>query len=120
MSYSRSLISTAQSIDPTYCDVHYQYAHVYFQQGKYVPFEEELAEALQCQFTMGQAMNMWQKYWKVVLRDDGGIHDKRRIEAGTRYNKYMTRIREVIEEDGSKHEQGGDDRHSRSKMKDEL
>ncbi|KAL7456908.1 hypothetical protein ACHAWC_008606 [Mediolabrus comicus] len=31
-----SLIENAQSIDPTYCDVHMQYAHVYFQQEKYL------------------------------------------------------------------------------------
>lgn len=90
-----SLIHTAQSIDPTYCDVHYQYAHVYIQQMKYIPFEEELVEALQCQFTMGQAMNMWNQYWPILLRNDGNV-DNNKIGASVRYHKYMTKIREVI------------------------
>ncbi len=96
---------------------------MYIQQGKYVPFEEELVEALQCQFTMGQAMNMWQKYWKVVLRGDdrsGGVGSLRRIEAEARYKKYMTRIREVIEEDENKNDLGGFKRNSHSEIKDEL
>ena len=90
-----SHIRTAQSIDPTYCDVHYQFSHVYIQQMKYVLFEEELVEALQCQFTMGQAMNMWNRYWPIILRNDGNV-DNNKIEAGMRYQKYMTKIREVI------------------------
>jgi hypothetical protein len=90
-----SLIRTAQLIDPTYCDVHYQYAHVYIQQMKYIHFEEELVEALQCQFTMGQAMNMWNQYWPIVLRNDGNVDNNKR-DASMRYQKYMTKIREVI------------------------
>ena len=90
-----SHIRTAQSIDPTYCDVHYQFSHVYIQQMKYILFEEELVEALQCQFTMGQAMNMWNRYWPIILRNDGNV-DNNKIEAGMRYQKYMTKIREVI------------------------
>ena len=120
----RSFISTAQSIDPTYCDVHYQYAHVYIQQARYVSFEEELVEALQCQFTMGQAMNMWQRYWNVVLRDDGsgggGVGDTKKREARARYQKYMTRIQEVIDEDARKNRPGGVSSSSYSKVKDEL
>ncbi|KAL3771646.1 hypothetical protein ACHAW5_007348 [Stephanodiscus triporus] len=115
-----SLISTAQTIDPTYCDVHYQYAHVYIQQGKYIPFEEELVESLQCQFTMGQAMNMWQKYWKVVLSDNSVGDDKRKKEAGARYQKYMTRIRAVIAEDEKKNRLGSVSSSSHSEVKDEL
>jgi hypothetical protein len=107
-------------IDPTYCDVHYQYAHVYIQQGKYIPFEEELVESLQCQFTMGQAMNMWQKYWKVVLSNDSVGDDKRKKEAGVRYQKYMTRIRAVIAEDEKKNRLGSVSSNSHSEVKDEL
>lgn len=117
----RSFISTAQSIDPTYCDVHYQYAHVYIQQARYVPFEEELVEALQCQFTMGQAMNMWQGYWNVVLRDDGdNVGEARKREARARYQKYMTRIQQVIDEDERKNRPGGVSGSSHSEVKDEL
>jgi len=88
-----SLISTAQSIDPEYCDVHQQYAHVYFQQSKYISFEEEMVQSLLCSFTMGQAMNNWNKYWKVVLNDG------KNEAAKARYDRYMARIRAAVEND---------------------
>lgn len=87
-----SLITTAQSIDPSYCDVHQQFAHVYFQQSKYIEFEEEMVKSLLCPFTMGQAMNNWQQYWKVILQDS------RNTEAKLRYQNYMTRIQVEVEE----------------------
>ena len=85
-----SLIKSAQSIDPTYCDVHMQYAHVYFQQEKYIPFEEELIEALLCPFTMGQAMSNWNRYWQVLLSSEDNATKER-------YNKYMQRIQREID-----------------------
>ena len=85
-----SLIKNAQSIDPTYCDVHMQYAHVYFQQEKLIPFETELVEALLCPFTMGQAMTNWNRYWQVML--SGGD-----TAANERYTKYMQRLQGEIE-----------------------
>ena len=87
---SLSLIHTAQSIDPEYCDVHQQYAHVYFHQSKYIPFEEEMVQSLMCPFTMGQAMNNWNKYWQVVL--EGGKNK----EASERYQRYMAEIQNEI------------------------
>lgn len=88
--FLRSLIATAQSIDPTYCDVHQQYAHVYFQQAKFIEFEEETVNALFCKFTMGQAMNNWNRYWEVVLRNPNDI------EVKDRYDKYMKRIKDAV------------------------
>ena len=85
-----SLISTAQSIDPDYCDVHQQYAHCYFQQSKYISFEEEMVQSLLCKFTMGQAMTNWQNYWKVVLSD------KTNAKARARYERYMAHIGDEI------------------------
>jgi len=108
-----SLISTAQSIDPDFCDVHQQYGHVYFQQSKYIAFEEEMVESLQCQFTMGAAMNNWNKYWGVVLADG------RNADANVRYKKYMARIQEAIArgmEQEQKHRPSGREKE----VKDEL
>ena len=106
----RELISTAQSIDPTYCDVHQQYAHVYFQQSKYIPFEEEMVKSLYCQFTMGQAMNNWNKYWKAVL------HGGNNKVARERYDKYMARIQEEI----AKNEKAEEKKMSSAGVKEEL
>ena len=85
-----SLIRTADAIDPNYCDVHQQYAHVYFQQQKYVSFEEEMVQSLLCSFTMSQAMNNWQKYWKIVLNDG------KNAAAQARYDRYMAKIKEEV------------------------
>lgn len=87
----RSLIRMAESIDPTYCDIHQQYSHVYFQQSKYISFEEEMVKALHCPFSMGQAMGNWNKYWKVMLQ--GGQN----VEARERYEKYMRGLQEDID-----------------------
>eukprot|EP00986_Skeletonema_menzelii_P006418 scaffold2429_cov149-Skeletonema_menzelii.AAC.10 len=84
-----ALIGNAQSIDPTYCDVHMQYAHVYFQQEKLIPFEKELVEALLCPFTMGQAMTNWNRYWQVMLSGGDSV-------ANGRYTKYMQRLQGEI------------------------
>jgi len=43
-----------------------------------------------CPFTMGQAMNNWNKYWKVVLQDG------KNVKATERYQNYMTRVQEEI------------------------
>ena len=48
------LITTAQKIDSSFCDVHQQFGHVYFQQGKYISFERAMVKSLMCPFTMGQ------------------------------------------------------------------
>lgn len=88
------LIETAHRIDPTYCDVHQQYGHVYFQQGRYIPFEEAMVHSLMCPFTMGAAMTNWKKYWNVLLSPRNGVVD---VEGRKRYDGYMKRIEELIQ-----------------------
>ena len=94
-----TLIETAQSIDPTYCDVHQQFGHVYFQQGRYILFEEAMVQSLMCPFTMGQAMNNWKRYWNAVLQPRNGVVD---AEARGRYDGYMKRIEESIEKEAER------------------
>jgi len=110
---SLSLIGTAQSIDPTFCDVHQQYAHVYFQQSKYTHFEEEMVKSLLCPFTMGQALNNWNKYWKVVLNAG------QNTEARERYEKYMARIQEEVARKEKEEGERSSNSH-RGGVKDEL
>ncbi len=51
--------------------------------------------ALLCKFTMGQAMNNWNRYWEVVLHHDGlNTIDTR---AKDRFDKYMKRIKEAVD-----------------------
>jgi protein involved in temperature-dependent protein secretion len=94
-----NLIETAHKIDPAYCDVHQQYGHVYFQQGRYIPFEEAMVQSLMCPFTMGQAMTNWKKYWNAVLTPRNGVTD---TEARKRYDGYMKRIEESIAREAKK------------------
>jgi hypothetical protein len=91
-----TLIETAHKIDPAYCDVHQQYGHVYFQQGRYIPFEKAMVQSLMCPFTMGQAMTNWKRYWNAVLTPRNGVTD---VEARKRYDGYMKRIEESIEKE---------------------
>jgi hypothetical protein len=91
-----SLIQTAQTINPSYCDVHQQFGHVYFQQGLYIQFEEAMVQSLMCPFTMGQAMTNWKKYWNAVLMPRNGVTD---VEARKRYDACMKRIEESIEKE---------------------
>lgn len=106
----RSLIGTAQSIDPTFCDVHQQYSHVYFQQANYIDFEEELVQSLMCPYTMGQALTNWKKYWNAVLQ--GGQN----TEVRARYDKHMATMKVAVEAQ----EEGRSSDSRRSEVKDEL
>ena len=67
-----------------------------------------------CQFTMGQAMNNWNKYWKVVLAD--GQNE----QARARYERYMKEIQEEVaraeREDAEKKDTG----RINSRVKEEL
>eukprot|EP00545_Synedropsis_sp_CCMP1620_P013384 CAMPEP_0119020324 /NCGR_PEP_ID=MMETSP1176-20130426/23812_1 /TAXON_ID=265551 /ORGANISM="Synedropsis recta cf, Strain CCMP1620" /LENGTH=615 /DNA_ID=CAMNT_0006974731 /DNA_START=187 /DNA_END=2030 /DNA_ORIENTATION=+ len=77
-------LNMVEEIDPTYCDVHQQFAHVYIQQSghKLLDFEERLAKAILCPFTMGGATEMWRRYWPVVLKDPStAIEGQKRIES---------------------------------------
>ena len=104
------LIGTAQTLDPTYCDVHQQFSHVYFQQARYVEFEEEMVESLLCPYTMGQALGNWKKYWEPALQAGQGT------DVRQRYEKHMARMKvEVQKEEAGRN----GDRRPRG-VKDEL
>ncbi|KAL7479643.1 hypothetical protein ACHAW6_005367 [Cyclotella cf. meneghiniana] len=113
------LIETAQKIDPTYCDVHQQFGHVYFQQGKFIQFEKEMVESLLCPFTMGQAMGNWKKYWNAVLAPRNGKTD---AAARKRYDKYMKILEESIDREAEKAGMEDNERRIRhaSNLEDEL
>jgi hypothetical protein len=71
--------------------------------------------ALLCKFTMGQAMNNWNRYWEVVLHNDGGNTIDTR--AKDRFDKYMKRIKEAVtraemQEEGWKEQEGSRGRSS--------
>ncbi|GAX29478.1 hypothetical protein FisN_16Hh079 [Fistulifera solaris] len=96
-------ISEAHKYDPTFCDVHYQYAHVTLQQHQYLKFEQHLVDALQCPFTMTGAMQLWQKYWPAVLEESSSSQDsgERVAAARSRYESYIQIINKAIAEQES-------------------
>jgi hypothetical protein len=86
---SLSHLEKAEEIDPTYCDVHQQFAHVYIQQQNLLEFEERLAKAILCPFSMAGASEMWRRYWPVVLQDPSAAGEgKIRMD---RYQKLIER-----------------------------
>jgi hypothetical protein len=88
---SRWHLQQVEEIDPDFCDVHQQFAYIAIQENNHVEFEERLVQSLQCPFTMGAAVPMWQNYWEQTLRQGTP-------EARARYEGYMTVLNRAIQE----------------------
>ena len=86
-------LKRVQEIDADYCDVHYQFAHVYIQTGNYLEFEKELLEGILCPFTMAGAVELWRRYWQVATLQPG---------AKERHERYNRIIQAAIEEEQRK------------------
>jgi hypothetical protein len=93
---ARAYLERARGIDPDLCDVHQQFAHVAIQQGKYLEYEEELTQAVLCPFTMGGALEMWQRYWQVAL--NSASSPSQQVEVQERQNRYSMIIQEAVVE----------------------
>lgn len=109
-------LKRAAEIDPSFCDVHYQLAFVALKQGigsensrvQLTEIEEHLLEALQCPFTMGQAIPLWQQYWQSVL--DPSSQPESVVESNRkRYEKYQRTIQEKIQKESEQENQQGDE-----------
>ena len=48
-------LEQAEEIDPDYCDVHQQFAHLAIQENRFLEFEERLTNALTCSFTVSHS-----------------------------------------------------------------
>ena len=70
-------------------------------------------QSLMCPFTMGQAMNNWNKYWKVVLQDG------KNVKARERYQNYMTRVQEEIDKANKEKDEMSSGSHN-VRIKEEL
>lgn len=66
---ARSHLTMAESVDPNYCDVHQQFAHVAIQRGKFLEFEDRLTKAVTCPFTMAGSAELYRRYWKQLTSD---------------------------------------------------
>jgi len=86
---TRELIDKAASIDPNFCDVHWQYAQLFLRKNDYLKFEFHLSESMMCKFTAMHALSSWKNYWPVVLQDQ-----KHGAAARTRMEKYVGKIEE--------------------------
>jgi len=89
---SRRHLDIALSIDPNFCDIHQQYAHVAIQEGNYLEYESELVEAILCPFTMGGAIEMWQRYWPAAL--NSATSENERLQIQRRQDEYSRAIQE--------------------------
>ena len=67
LTQARWHLQQVEEIDPTYCDIHYQFAHVALQEQELLEVEERLAKSIPCKYTMGGAMALWKRYWSVIL-----------------------------------------------------
>ena len=87
-----------EEIDGDYCDVHYQFAQVLFQQEKYLEFEDRITKSVLCPFTMTQSYSLYTRYWKTVLHDSQGDV----ANAQRRYKRYNGIIEEAIKKETAK------------------
>jgi protein O-mannosyl-transferase len=92
---SRYHLEQAQAIDPALCDIHQQFAHVAIQQGNYLEYEDELTQAVLCPFTMGGALEMWQRYWQVALNSATPAQMEAVQERQARYTRIIQQAVEV-------------------------
>merc|ERR1740139_2061752 len=86
-------LEVAESIDPTYCDVHQQFMGIHFQKQEFIPqFEYRLTRAVMCPFTMEGASKTFRQYWAAVTADP-----RSGKQAKKRYEKVMEVIKEEME-----------------------
>lgn len=64
------LVKEAQRLDPEFCRVHYQFAHIYVKQAMYLEMEDVLVEAILCRTTASQAIDLWTNYWPSMMQAD--------------------------------------------------
>lgn len=98
---SRWHLRRVEDIDPDFCDVHYQYAHVAVQQHLYAEFEEQLTKALMCPFSMAGAMSLWNNYWSIAMNPKSNPPQLAQA-ARERYEKFMATINAKIAEEEAK------------------
>lgn len=91
-------LEKTEEIDGDYCDVHYQFAQVLFQQEKYLEFEDRITKSVLCPFTMTQSYSLYTRYWKTVLHDSQGDV----ANAQRRYKRYNGIIEEAIKKETAK------------------
>lgn len=95
---SRKHLEEVERIDPNFCDVHQQFAHIAIQEQKHLEFEERLTNSLLCPFTMGASIELWRRYWDMTLNSDR-VTNAERAAAQKRHQKFQERINEAIAND---------------------
>jgi hypothetical protein len=90
-------LKQAEEIDPDYCDVHHQFAHVAAQEDDIFEFEERLTKSLLCPFTMTGGLPLWESYWPMAL-DPNRQGPMVAAAAQKRYNTFATIINTAIQE----------------------
>ena len=94
-------LEKVEEIDQTFCDVNMQFSHVYIQQQRVLEFEERLAKAILCPFTMSGASEMWKRYWPVVLKDPATAS-----EGQARMNRYQMQIEQAVQREQQELDKG--------------
>jgi hypothetical protein len=94
---ARRHLEKAKTIDPNFCDVHQQFAIVSAKEGKWIELEKELFLSLQCPYTMGGAVPIWQDYWTQQL-DVDRVAPPLLQRNQQRYRDYNEKLRRLGEE----------------------
>lgn len=96
LTQARWHIEQAENIDPDFCDVHQQFALLAVKEDNFADLEKRLVLSLQCQFTMGGALPIWQQYWEINLNPL--THQPDAVAANKkRYESYIVELNAVME-----------------------
>jgi hypothetical protein len=97
---ARRHLDRAQTIDPTFCDVHQQLAIVAVKEGKWREVEKELFLSLQCPYTMGGAVPLWNDYWtqQLDINNNNMLSPAQRQSNQLRYRNYSEQLQRLGEE----------------------
>ena len=101
LNQSKWHLQQVEAIDPDFCDVHAQFAHVAIQEHRYTEFEERLTKAMMCQFTLGSSMNLWQRYWSMA-QDLSKNPPEVVAAAKKRYEKHLELIQIHVQKEEAK------------------
>jgi hypothetical protein len=94
---ARRHLDMAKKIDPNFCDVHQQYAIIAVKEGLWREVEQELFLSLQCPYTMGGAVSIWNEYWTQQLNGQHLPLSLRQTNQ-QRYRDYSEQLQRLGEE----------------------
>eukprot|EP00554_Chaetoceros_debilis_P011713 CAMPEP_0194128068 /NCGR_PEP_ID=MMETSP0150-20130528/60851_1 /TAXON_ID=122233 /ORGANISM="Chaetoceros debilis, Strain MM31A-1" /LENGTH=121 /DNA_ID=CAMNT_0038822023 /DNA_START=1544 /DNA_END=1909 /DNA_ORIENTATION=+ len=93
-------LETAESIDPLYCDIHFQFSQLSVLERKHdIQFEDRLTKGVLCPTTMNGAHQVFQQYWSQIVN--------RGAAERSRYQNHLRVIQDAIHDENREQRTSG-------------